>query len=163
MECFRVIFKLRVVDTIYLVRLCPAIGSLLVDVERTWTSGVPSFKLAPVSVQNHGQRIMSTINQWNPGDWAVYRKSKRSTSPGPRAANIKAAQKGESYNYVVDKFWVVESVLPDNQIQLRTARGKTHVISIDDPNLRRPSWLQRLIYRDRFREAELAGQPHLVA
>lgn len=107
---------------------------------------------------------MSKRSHWNPGDWAVYRKSKRSTSPGPRAANVVATQKGESYTYIVDKFWVVEGVLPDNNVRLRTARGKTHVISADDPNLRRPSWLQRLMWRDRFREAEESvGQPHFAA
>lgn len=107
---------------------------------------------------------MNSRNHWNPGDWAVYRKSKRSTSPGPRAANIVAAEKGESYTYVVDKFWVVESILPDNQIRVRTARGKMHVIALDDPNLRRPSWLQRLIWRDRFREAEASSdQPTFAA
>ncbi|MEM1070348.1 MAG: hypothetical protein AAGI63_15705 [Planctomycetota bacterium] len=97
-------------------------------------------------------------NQWSPGDWAVYRKSKRSTTPGPRAANVVATEKGETYTYVVDKFWVVESVLPDDQVQLRTKRGKTHVISLEDPNLRRPSWIQRLLWRDRFREAEVGNQ-----
>lgn len=107
---------------------------------------------------------MHSRSHWSPGDWAVYRKSKRSTSPGPRAANIVATEKGESYTYVVDKFWVVDSVLPDNQIRLRTARGKSHVISVDDPNLRRPSLLQRLFWRDRFREAEEStGHPKFAA
>jgi hypothetical protein len=92
--------------------------------------------------------------QWNPGDWAVYRKSKQSTSPGPRAANVFASQKGDSYTYVVDKFWVVESILADDRLQLRTATGKTRVIEMADPGLRRPSFLQRLIWRHRFREAE---------
>ena len=92
-------------------------------------------------------------NKWNPGDWAVYRKSKRSTSPGPRAANVVASQKGESYTYVVDKFWVVESVLPGDRILLRTAKGKSHIIDAADPGLRRPSLLQRLFWRHRFREA----------
>ena len=80
--------------------------------------------------------------QWKPGDWAVYRKSKQSRSPGPRAAKVVATPKGETYAYVVDKFWVVENVLPDNRLELRTARGKTHLINADDPSLRKPSWRQ---------------------
>ena len=92
--------------------------------------------------------------QWSAGDWAVYRKSKRSTSPGPRAENVIASPKGDSYTYVVDKFWVVESVLPDNQLLMRTARGKTHVIDVSDPSLRKASLLQRLFWRHRFLEAE---------
>ena len=92
--------------------------------------------------------------QWKPGDWAVYRKSKQSRSPGPRAAKVVATPKGETYAYVVDKFWVVENVLPDNRLELRTARGKTHLINADDPSLRKPSWLQRLVWRNRFRVVE---------
>jgi hypothetical protein len=93
-------------------------------------------------------------SQWSPGDWAVYRKSKQSTSPGPRAANVFASEKGESYTYVVDKFWVVESILAGERLQLRTAKGKTRVIEMADPGLRKPSLLERLMLRHRFREAE---------
>ena len=93
-------------------------------------------------------------NQWNPGDWAVYRKSKRSKSPGPRAANVNASPKGETYTYVVDKFWVVESVLPGDRIRLVTATGKSHVLDADDQSLRHPSFLQKFVWRQRFREAE---------
>lgn len=95
-------------------------------------------------------------DQWTPGDWAVYRKSKRSKSPGPRAANVVAASKGETYTYVVDKFWVVSDVLPGDRLELRTARGKCHVIDSNDPMLRKPTWLQRLIWRSRFRVIEQA-------
>ena len=91
--------------------------------------------------------------QWSPGDWAIYRKSKRSTSPGPRAANVVASAKGESYTYVVDKFWVVENTLPGGRVLLRTATGKTNIIDSTDPGLRRPSLVQRLMWRQRFREA----------
>src|SRR6056297_3463912 len=35
--------------------------------------------------------------RWTEGDWAVYRKSKRSTHPGRRACEVKANQKGETY------------------------------------------------------------------
>lgn len=93
---------------------------------------------------------------WKQGDWAVYRKSKRSASPGKRAEHVIASPKGETYTYVVDKFWVVEATLPGNRLRLRTARGKTHVIDADDPSLRRPSLFQRLVRRDRFRIVERA-------
>jgi hypothetical protein len=100
---------------------------------------------------------------WSPGDWAVYRKSKRSTSPGPRAVNVVASQKGESYTYVVDKFWVVESVLSSGQVLLRTPTGKTHLISGDDPGLRKPTFFQRLLWRHRFREAADSRRPNFAA
>ena len=114
-------------------------------------------------VQKHCQVSLNMQNQWNPGDWAVYRKSKRSTSPGPRAANVVASQKGESYTYVVDKFWVVDSILSESRILLRTATGKTHEIEASDPSLRRPTLIQRLLWRHRFREAEASSTPTFAA
>ena len=102
---------------------------------------------------------------WNPGDWAVYRKSKHSSTPGRRAARVVANPKGETYNYVVDKFWVVESVLPGDRLLLRTAGGKSHTIDLSDPNLRRPSLLQRFLWRERFnRVAQVVkNSPHFAA
>ena len=102
---------------------------------------------------------------WNPGDWAVYRKSKQSSNPGKRAARVTANTKGETYNYVVDKFWVVESILPGGRLVLRTAGGKAHTIQSDDPNLRRPSLIQRFFWRERFNRVEevLKSSPHFAA
>jgi hypothetical protein len=102
---------------------------------------------------------------WKSGDWAVYRKTKRSASPGRRANQIVASPKGESYSYVVDKFWVVEAALPGDRLLLRTARGKSHVIDAADPNLRRPGLIQRILWRERFRlvERQMAEQPHYAA
>lgn len=91
---------------------------------------------------------------WKSGDWAIYRKTKWSATPGTRAINVVASPKGETYHYVIDKYWVVESVLPGGKLCLRTARGKTHVINVSDPNLHRPSLLRRLISADRFRTVE---------
>lgn len=92
---------------------------------------------------------------WQEGQWAIYRKSKRSTSPGPRASDVQGASKGDTYNYVVDKFWVVEDVESDEGcVRLRTATGKRHRIPVDDPNLRHPTWLQRLVWRNRWQRAE---------
>ena len=103
---------------------------------------------------------------WKSGDWAVYRKSKSGANPGPRAARVTAAPKGETYGYVVDKFWVVDEVLSDGSLRLMTAKGKVHVISADDPNLRRPGLLQRILFRDRFTTVEagrLAGSTAIGA
>ena len=88
------------------------------------------------------------------GDWVIYRKLKHSASPGPRAHNISPSPHGELYNYFVDKFWIVESVLPDGRLQLRTRTGKTHVINASDPRLRRARWWERWFYNNRFKEIE---------
>ena len=91
-----------------------------------------------------------------PGDWVFYRKLKHSSSPGLRARNISAAANGDGYNYFVVKFWIVEEVLADGQIKLRTRQGKTHIKSVFDPNLRRVAWWQRWIYKHHFREPRTA-------
>ncbi len=88
--------------------------------------------------------------QFQPGDPVVFRKTKWSASPGPRAEQVDPEPRGEEYHYVVDKYWVVADVQDDGQLVLRTRRGKTHVIRADHPALRRPSWLQRLLHARRF-------------
>ena len=89
--------------------------------------------------------------RWTEGDWAVYRKSKRSTHPGRRACEVKANQKGETYAYVVEKFWIVDRVLGDGTLVMKTTRGKEHRIRPDDRNLVRPNLWTRLRWADRFR------------
>ncbi len=98
--------------------------------------------------------IRSNTMGWTAGDWAVYRKSKISSNPGVRAARVRATPKGESYNYLVDKYWVVERVLPDGRLVLVTPGGKRNKIHSDDPNLRRPSLWDRFFFRDRFQSIE---------
>lgn len=85
-----------------------------------------------------------------PGDWVVYRKSKISPHPGPRAQDVNPNTKGETYSYTVDKYWVVEQVLDDGRVVLKTRRGKSHTIPATDPNLRRAGLLDWLLHRNRF-------------
>ena len=88
------------------------------------------------------------------GDWVLYRKSKLSVSPGPRAKAISPASKGDTYSYFVDKFWVVQELLTDGRLRVRTRRGKCHLLEGSDPSLRRANFWERWIYRDRFRKVE---------
>lgn len=88
-----------------------------------------------------------------PGDWVVFRKQKFSASPGPRARRVVAAERGDTYQYVVDKYWVVQS-LQDEGLLLRTRTGKEHVVAADDPRLRLARWWERWLLADRFRDAE---------
>lgn len=98
--------------------------------------------------------MTTSLPAWKPGDWAIYRKQKRSTSPGPRAEDIHAAPAGETYTYVVEKHWIVEEVLDGGELRLRTRRGKQHVVRLDDPRLRRPRWWERFLLASRFRTVE---------
>lgn len=85
-----------------------------------------------------------------PGDWVVYRKTKFGLHPGPRAKDVVPAAQGDLYSYVVDKYWVVVSLVPHGRVRLRTRTGKEHVVSLGDPNLRPARWWERLLLRDRF-------------
>lgn len=87
---------------------------------------------------------------FQPGDWVIYRKTKHSRLPGPRAENVIAAPHGDDYTYTVDKFWVVDTINRDGTLLLRTRRGKEHTVDAGDPNLRRANWWERWRYRDRF-------------
>ncbi|MCH1497349.1 MAG: hypothetical protein L7U72_19155 [Rubripirellula sp.] len=67
---------------------------------------------------------------------------------------MNASSKGETYNYTVDKYWVVDQLLPEGQILLRTSTGKTNILAADDFNLRPASILQRFLRRAKFEAAE---------
>ncbi|MCA9173888.1 MAG: hypothetical protein KDB14_05315 [Planctomycetales bacterium] len=86
------------------------------------------------------------------GDWVVYRKTKFSASPGPRAVNVVPSAAGEEYSYQVDKYWVVVEVT-DGKLVLGTRRGKRHRVRLGDPCLRRASFWERRHHRRRFVDA----------
>ena len=89
--------------------------------------------------------------QFKPGDFVVYSKQKVSKSPGPRASEVSPAAKGDTYAYVVDKYWIVSAINDDGTLTLRTRRGKEHVIPPDDPLLRHLTWWERLWHSGRYR------------
>ena len=84
------------------------------------------------------------------GDVIVYRKQKISTHPGMRAYDIHAAGQGDFYTYLVDKYWVVDGILWDGQIEAVTRTNKRHYLAPDDPNLRKAGLVERLRYWQRL-------------
>ena len=60
----------------------------------------------------------------------------------------------DEHSYVVRKFWRVAACRADGALVLVTRRGKQHVVSADDPLLRRPSLRERLFWRHKFPAAE---------
>lgn len=84
------------------------------------------------------------------GDRVIYTRDKYSNRPGPRAKNVSPTPHGETYAYQVDKYWVVSEFLPDGSIVLQTRRGKNHVVTANDPRLRKARWWERLFYGARF-------------
>lgn len=85
-----------------------------------------------------------------PGDPVVYQLSKVSSDPGPRAKDVHPAEFGETYRYLIDKYWTVAEVLVTGEFVLVTRRGKRHTVAADDPCLRPARWWERWIYRERF-------------
>ena len=88
------------------------------------------------------------------GDVIVYRKQKASTHPGIRAYDIHAAEQGDFYTYLVDKYWVVAGILRDGRIEAVTRTHKHHHLAPDDPNLRKAGLVERLRYAQRFPQSE---------
>jgi hypothetical protein len=113
-------------------------------------------------------RLGTTVSQvgvvvmrekYRPGDPVIFCMSKVSTEPGPRATDVHPAPNGETYNYLVPKFWRVESRHPNGLLVLITRRGKRHQVQPDDPRLR-PAWFwERWLYGSRFPSITSSNEP----
>lgn len=101
-----------------------------------------------------GRNNLSIDNSYKPGDRVVYQMSKRSTHPGPRARDIFPAPRGESYSYVVEKYWVVEDVIDSGRVVLKTRKGKTHIVPVNDFRLRPANWWEKFFHNARFPQLE---------
>ncbi len=111
-----------------------------------------------VTLKTQDAVVGNVRKKFDVGDWVIYRITKGSAHPGPRAKDVYPAPKGEGYRYHVDKFWVVTEVCEGGKVRVRTRRGKEHVVSEDDPLLRRANWWDRLWHRSRFPQlADAAG------
>ena len=92
------------------------------------------------------------------GEPVVFRMTKFSTDPGPRAKEVQPAPSGETYSYLVDKFWTVGRVETDGTLVLVTRRGKQHRVTTDDLRLRPANWWERWMYSTRFPKLEQVQQ-----
>ena len=84
------------------------------------------------------------------GDFVVFSKQKTSLHPSPRAKEIHPAQHGDTYSYIVDKFWKVVRVFDDDTIEIETRRGKRNRLNKNSPLLRKVGLWERLFYRNRL-------------
>ncbi|GAB5404265.1 MAG: hypothetical protein Aurels2KO_24960 [Aureliella sp.] len=98
--------------------------------------------------QNSSEK--TSMRKFNRDDRVVYTRDKYTSCPGPRAKNVVATPNGESYQYQVDKYWIVSDIRPDGRLVLSTRTGKTHIAAADDPRLRKATWLERLLKASRF-------------
>lgn len=89
-------------------------------------------------------------NHYRKEEPVVYCVTKHSKNPGRRARQVTANKHGERYSYCVKKYWLVDDVLSDGNIRVRTRRGKFRTVSVNDKNLRPASWWERIILAGRF-------------
>lgn len=94
------------------------------------------------------------LRRFRRGDVVVVARQKYSTSPGPRAREVSPATSGDSYSYIVDKFWIVESC-ENGELRLLTRTGKAHVIAENDFRVRKPTLWERLFVKHKFPSQEL--------
>src|SRR5262245_4665732 len=80
-------------------------------------------------------------------DRIVYCVTKNSRHPARSARLVVPAENGDEYSYCVDKYWVIDAVLPDGKLVAKTRRGKLHELSPDDPKLRHATRLECLLWR----------------
>ncbi|HEY3662940.1 MAG TPA: hypothetical protein VGL24_07290 [Chthoniobacterales bacterium] len=86
-----------------------------------------------------------------PGVPIVYRMAETSSRPpGPEARDVRPAERGDLYYYLIRKYWRVEEVLQDGRIVAVTPLMEHHYLRRDDPNLRKANLLERLRYGARF-------------
>ncbi len=98
-----------------------------------------------------------TRRPFTPGEPVIYALTKHSEHPGPRAKEIQPAPHGNDYTYYVEKFWIVLDVLEDGRLLLGTRRGKRREVDPNDPQLRRPRWWERIVYRHKFPDPRKLG------
>ncbi len=84
------------------------------------------------------------------GEFVIFEKSKNSTHPSPHAKDVRPAEHGETYSYIIEKFWKVVRVFENGTIELETRRGKRHRLYTATPQLRKASFWDRLLFRNRL-------------
>ena len=84
------------------------------------------------------------------GDFVIFSKPKTSSHPSQRAKEIHPAQHGDTYSYVIEKFWKVVRVFDDDTIEIETRRGKRNRLNANTPLLRKVGLFGRLIFRNRL-------------
>jgi hypothetical protein len=83
-------------------------------------------------------------------DRVIYHQSEYSTRPAPNAHDVSAAERGEMYSYVVDRFWRVVCVNTDGTIDAVGSDGRLYNVPASDDRLERVRWWHRLTYRRFF-------------
>ncbi len=78
------------------------------------------------------------------------RVTRNSTRLPPGAKQVVPSLRGESYSYVLDKFWLVMGKADSGKLRVRTRRGREFQIDPDDRRLRAATWRERAVWRHKF-------------
>lgn len=133
---------MTVISVIFLLVVLPAVIGYCLYMEGFGVDLSPgrSWRTVIRSLYRHGIE---------PGDFLIYRKSKVSQRPGPRARNVQASERGDDYYYEVDKYWTVADVRDDELIAV-TRTGKQVHLQPQDEHLRKAGLLDRVLHHSRF-------------
>lgn len=93
------------------------------------------------------------------GEKVVFKSTRYSVCPSPRAKNIIAAPNGEAYEYEVDKYWIVIEADQPDSVLLQTRTGTTHRLASDDVRLRKATWWERIIHHHWFPQPLAKSMP----
>ena len=95
--------------------------------------------------------MFSRVREFKIGDYVIFRRLRSANRPSRKATRIRPSLRGESYAFVVNKYWIVDDLIDDEElVLLRTPKGKTISVSIHDPSLRHATIVERWLYRRRF-------------
>ena len=108
--------------------------------------------LIALSFENGGLRFgrHRFLRRLRAGAPIVYRVQETSTCPSPDALYVYPSKRGESYDYLANKYWRVEKVFEDGSILALTPLMEHQYLKRNDPNLRKANLIERLRYAARF-------------
>jgi hypothetical protein len=87
------------------------------------------------------------VKNYAVGDHVVYHKPRHCPPSDGRSWNICASRHGDAHP---NKYWIVSSVLTDGMIEVMSAKWKVHPVKENDTNLRKASFIERLLFWHRF-------------
>jgi hypothetical protein len=95
-------------------------------------------------------------NNFTPGCVVVQTVQRHSRRPERRAREVRPEEHGDYIDYVVDKFRRVESV-DDGVVTVVTRKGYHLELKTSDPQLRKPTLLERVIHHWEFPPKSVAA------
>lgn len=90
------------------------------------------------------------MGKFSINDCVIYHEPETSTRPAPEARDVRPAEMGEFYSYVIDRYWRVVRVHADGSLDVASRTGQLHRVRANDPLLQKAGWWRRLVKRRMF-------------